>query len=184
MRCYTEKAYRIIQFDKIEYQKFLKNQGLSERDIKRLNILFITNFTPAHFSGSPTLAPGGAYFQHTGEYVAKMNDKARGLYRPSYLPDTYAAIFLRPGQHKTPIHMMNPIFLNEVLLHETRHHIQHCLKLSCMKSFDSVVDSDAPSERDQPWEMDAEDFAAKYVKQVSFLSIVLPPTRRSDLVDL
>lgn len=184
MRCYSERADSIIQFDKEEYQKFLKNQGLSEHDIKRLNILFITNFTLAHFTGSPTFAPEGTYFQRAKEYVTKMNEKALGLYRPSYPSRAHAAIFLRPGRYKTPVHLINPIFLNEVLLHETRHHIQSCLNLSCKRPVDAAVNSNAPNERDQPWEIDAEDFAMRYVKQVSFLRIVSRPLQRSDLVDL
>jgi hypothetical protein len=34
MRCYSNKFVHDIHFDKIRYQKFLRDQGLSEYDIK------------------------------------------------------------------------------------------------------------------------------------------------------
>ncbi len=181
MRCYYTKFARDIHFDQTRYQQFLREQGLCEHDIKHLNILFITDFTLAHFRGSSALADGGTYFQRDMEYVEKRNKEARGLYRPYYPSRAYAAIFLRPEQRKTPVHLLNPIFLNEDLLHETRHHIQYCLKLPCSKPVDAPVDSDAPNERNQPWEIDAEDFTWKYLKQVSFFLPVSRPLKRSDL---
>ncbi len=83
MRCYYTKFVQDIHFDKTRYQQFLRKQGLREHDIKHLNILFITNFTHAHFRDSSALADGGAFFQRDREYVAKMNEMALGLYRPT-----------------------------------------------------------------------------------------------------
>ncbi len=180
MRCYYTKFVHDIHFDKTRYQQFLREQGLSEHDITHLNILFITDFTLAHFTGSPTFSPDGTYFQHDREYVEKRNKEARGLYRPYYLSRAYAAIFLRPEMYKAPVHLMDPIHLNVDLLHETRHHIQYCLKLSCCKSIDTPVDHDALNERDQPWEIDAEEFASRYARQVSFFLPVSRPPKRSD----
>lgn len=186
MRCYYENAYRDIQFDKAAYQQFLREQGLSEYDITRLNILFITNFTLAHFRGSPALAPGGAFFQRDREYVTKRNkQESLGLYRPYYPSRPYAAIFLRPEQRKTPVCHLDPIFLNETVLHETRHHIQCCLDLPCNKPVeDAPVGDDLPNERNQPWEVDAEGFAREHLKKVSFFLRVSCPLKRSDLQNL
>lgn len=78
MRCYYTKFVHDIHFDKTRYQQFLREQGLSEHDITHLNILFITDFTLAHFTGSPTFSPDGTYFQHDREYVEKRNKEARG----------------------------------------------------------------------------------------------------------
>jgi hypothetical protein len=182
MRCYYTKFVHDIHFDKARYQQFLKEQGLSEHDIKHLNILFITDFTLAHFRDSPVLAAGGAFCQRDREYVAKRNEMARGLYRPYSPSRAYAAIFLRPEQYKTPVHLLNPIFLNVDLLHETRHHIQYCLDLPCSKPVDdALVDSEALNERNQPWEIDAEEFASRYANRVSFFLPVSRPLKRSDL---
>ncbi len=154
---------------------------MSEHDITHLNILFITDFTLAHFRGSPALADGGAFFQRDEEYVAKRNEMALGLYRPYYPSRAYAAIFLRPERYQTPVRH-NQIFLNETLLHETRHHIQYCLDLPCSKPVDDApVEDDALNERKQPWEIDAEDFTRKYVNQVSFFLPVSRPLKRGDL---
>lgn len=186
MRCYYESAYRDIQFDKAAYQQFLREQGLREYDITHLNILFITDFTLVHFRGSPKLAPGGAFFQCDREYITKRNkQESLGLYRPYYPSRLYAAIFLRPEQRKTPVRHLDPIFLNETLLHETRHHIQYCQKMECSKPVDDApVDDDLPNERNQPWEIDAEDFTRKHLKQVSFFLPVSRPLKRSDLQNL
>src|SRR6266849_1545954 len=181
MRCYYTKFVQDIHFDKTRYQQFLREQGLREHDIKHLNILFITNFTLAHFRGSPALADGGAFFQSDREYVAKRNEMALGLYRPYYPSRAYAAIFLRPEQYKTPVRH-NQLFLNVDLLHETRHHIQYCLDLPCCKPVDDApVDSEALNERNQPWEIDAEEFASRYANRVSFFLPVSRPLKRSDL---
>jgi hypothetical protein len=182
MRCYYTKFAQDIHFDKIRYQQFLREQGLREYDIKHLNIFFITDFTHAHFRGSPALADGGAFFQRDEEYVAKRNEMALGLYRPYYPPSRpYAAIFLRPEQRKTPVHRLDPIFLNETLLHETRHHIQSCLDLPCCKPIDDApADGDTFNERNQPWEIDAEEFAYRYVNQLSFFLPISRQWKRSD----
>ncbi len=55
MRCYYAKDYCDYQFDKAGYQQFLREQGLSEHDIKRLNIHLITDFTCSHFRGNVDL---------------------------------------------------------------------------------------------------------------------------------
>jgi hypothetical protein len=106
---------------------------------------------------------------------------AQGLYRPYYPSRAYAAIFLRPERYKTPVRLLNPIFLNGDLLHETRHHIQYCLNLLCCKTADAPVDSDALNERNQPWEIDAEQFEFEHLNQVSFFLPVSRPLKRSDL---
>src|SRR5437899_11965996 len=104
MRCYYTKFAQDIHFDKTRYQQFLREQKLNEHDIKRLNILFITDFTLAHFRGSSYLAPGGAFFQREREYVTKRNNQeSLGLYRPSCPSRPYAAIFIRPEQRKIPV---------------------------------------------------------------------------------
>ncbi len=180
MRCYYNKFVHDIHFDKAGYQQFLREQGLSEHDIKHLNILFITDFTHSHFRGSPTFADGGSFFQRDREYVEKMNEVALGLYRPYYPSCAYAAIFLRPERYKTPVYL-NQIFLNETLLHETRHHIQQCLALPCCKPVDAPVEGESPNERNQPWEIDAEQFTSAYVNRVSFFLLVSRPLTRSDL---
>jgi len=186
MQCYYNKFVHDIRFDKAGYQQFLREQGLSEHDVTHLNILFITNFTLAHFRGSSALAPGGAFFQRDREYVTKRNkQESLGLYRPYYPSRPYAAIFLRPEQRKTPVRHLDPIFLNETLLHETRHHIQYCQKMECCKPVDDgPVGDDLPNERNQPWEIDAEDFTRKHLKQVSFFLPVSRPLKRSDLQNL
>ena len=181
MQCYYTKFVHDIHFDKTRYKQFLREQGLNEHDIKHLNILFITDFTCAHFGGSPALAAGGTFFQRDREYVAKRNEMALGLYRPYYPSRAYAAIFLRPERYKTPVRH-NQTFLNETLLHETRHHIQYCLDLPCCKPVDDTpVEDDLPNERNQPWEIDAEDFTLRHVNQVSFFLPVSRPLKRSDL---
>src|SRR5260370_29621324 len=83
MQCYYTKFVHDIHFDKTRYQQFLREQGLNEHDITHLNILFITDFTLAHFRGSPALAAGGAFFQRDREYVVKRNEMALGPYRPT-----------------------------------------------------------------------------------------------------
>jgi hypothetical protein len=180
MRCYYTKFVYDIQFDKTRYQQFLREQGLSEHDITHLNILFITDFTHSHFRSSPTFAAGGTFFQRDREYVEKMNETALGLYRPYYPSRAYAAIFLRPERYKTSVYL-NQKFLNETLLHETRHHIQQCLELPCCKPVNAPVESERPNERNQPWEIDAEQFAGAYVNRVSFFLPVSRPLKRSDL---
>ena len=185
MRCYYNKFVHGIHFDKARYQQFLRGQELSEYDIRHLNIHLITDFTCSHFKGNVHLEEGGAYFQRDKEYVEKMNETTLGLYRP-YDPSTsdYAAIFLRPEKYKTPVHQMDPIFLNCTLLHETRHHMQHCLELPCRKSIHAPVESELPNERNQPWEIDAEQFASEYAGWVSFFLPISHPLKRSDLQNL
>jgi hypothetical protein len=182
VRCYYTKFAHDIQFDEMLYQQFLKEQGLREHDIEHLTIHFITDFTSSHFKGNVHLEEGGAYFQRDEEYVEKMNETTLGLYQP-YDPPTsdYAAIFLRPEKYKTPVHLLDPIFLNHPLLHETRHHIQHCLEFPCRKPVHAPVESELPNERNQPWERDAEQFASAYAGQVFFILPVSHPPKRSDL---
>lgn len=172
MRCYY--TFRNIQFDKMGYQQFLREQELSELDIKHLNIHFITDFTLSHFRGDNDLAPDGAFFQHGREYVEQENKTTLGLYRPVDPPGKYAAIFLRPAAM-----YFSSARLNHSFLHETRHHIQHCLKLSCCSIFHDHVE--AHSARNQPWEIDAEQFADKYFRSHTFLQIVPHRLQRSDL---
>ena len=101
--------------------------------------------------------------------------------RPYYPSRAYAAIFLRPERYKTPVHH-NQFFLNETLLHVTGHHIQYCLDLPCSKPVDDApVDDEMPNERNQPWEIDAEQFASAHVNRVSFFLPVSRPLKRSDL---
>jgi hypothetical protein len=175
MRCYnTFRSLRSdIQFDQTGYQQFLREQGLSEHAIKYLNIHLINDFTLSHLRGSVELAAGGAFFQRGREYVEKYNEKTLGLYRPVDPPCDYAAIFLRPEKCYTPAR------LNHTFLHETRHHIQHCLKLSCCSIFHEHVE--AHSARNQPWEIDADEFAEKYFRSHTFLQIVPHRLQRSDL---
>lgn len=82
MRCYYTKAYCDYQFDKAGYQQFLREQGLSEHDIKRLTIDLITDFICSHFKGSVDLEEDGAYFHRCREYVEKENKATLALYRP------------------------------------------------------------------------------------------------------
>jgi hypothetical protein len=175
MRCYSNKFVHDIQFDKTRYQQFLREQGLSEHDIKHLNIRLITDFTCSHFRGNVDLEEGGAYFRRCREYVEKENKTTLAFYRPYDPPSEYAAIFLRPAKCHTPAH------LNHTFLHETRHHIQHCLKLPCKRPVDAPVESEVPNERNQPWEIDAEQFARAYANRVSFFLPVSRPLKRSDL---
>ncbi len=178
MRCYSEKSLRDIQFDKAGYQRFLTEQGLSEHDIKRLNICLLTDFTCSHFKDCVDLAPGGTYFHRCREYVEQENKTTLAFYRPYDLPDSKnAAIFLRPAKCHTPAH------LNQTFLHETRHHIQHCLKLPCCSAANTDVENEAHRAKNQPWEIDADQFAMMYVNRVAFF--VLPasrPPKRSDLL--
>ncbi len=179
MRCYSHRLFRDIQFDRTGYQQFLREQGLSEQDIKRLNIHFITDFTCSHFRGCVELAPGGAFFQRCKEYVKQENQATLAFYRPYDPPCEYAAIFLRPAKCHTPAH------LNRTFLHETRHHIQHCLKLPCCTAVNAGVANEVGGAKNQPWEIDADQFAEKYINQISFF---FPPVsrklKRSDLRDL
>jgi len=178
MQCYyTFHSIQFdIQFDKTGYQQFLREQGLSEHDIKHINILFITDFTCSHFRGCVDLAAGGAFFQHGKEYVEQENKKTLGLYRPVDPPGEYAAIFLRPAA----MYFSSPR-LNHTFLHETRHHIQHCLKLPSCSTVHPRVANEAHSARNQPWEIDAEEFADKYFRFHTFLQIVPHHLQRSDL---
>lgn len=169
MRCYYEKAWCDYQFDKAEYQQFLRDQGLSEHDIKRLNIHFITDFTCSHLKGCVDLEEGGAFYNRCREYVEQENKTTRAFYRPYDPPSSeYAAIFLRPAKCHTPAHS------NHTFLHETRHHIQHCLKLSCCSTVNAGVANEARSAKSQPWEIDADQFAMKY----GDLSFFVPPVSR------
>lgn len=186
MRCFFEKAYRDIQFDMAAYQQFLReceDCKLSEYDIKHLNIRFITDFTRSHFTGCAALAPDGAFFQREREYVATMNEAAGGFYKPYDPPDKFATIFVRSGHFHLPIQLMNPTFLNALLLHETRHHIQHCRSLPWKRPVDAIIDSHEPNERNYPWEKDAEDFAYRYGNRISFLTRVSHPPTRSELYE-
>src|SRR6266849_3816718 len=182
MRCYSHtfvhysnKLVRDVQFDKAQYQQFLRDQGLREHDITHLNIHLITDFTVLHFKGDVNLEEGGAYFQRDKEYVEEHNKTTDGLYRPYDQPCEYAAIFLRPARYFTLWHW------NHTLLHETRHHIQHCLKLPCCSTVNAGVANEAHSARNQPWEIDAEQFASAYAGRISFFLPVSRPLKRSDL---
>lgn len=165
-----------IQFDKTGYQQFLREQELSEHDIKHLNIHLITDFTLSHFRGNDELAAGGAFFQRGREYVEQENKTTIGLYRPVDPFCEYAAIFLRPAA----MYYSSPR-LNHTFLHETRHHIQHCLKLPCCSKFHDGIVNEAHSARNQPWEIDAEQFATRYFGSHTFLQIIPHRLQRSDL---
>lgn len=173
MQCYVEKTFYNIQFDKVGYQQFLREQGLSEHDIKWLNIHLITNFTCRHFKGSTDLDEGGTFFQRCKEYVEQENRNTLAFYRPYNPPFRYTAIFLRHPKY-SPLGRLNHTFL-----HETRHHIQHCLKLPCCSRVNVGLTNEAFTSRNQPWETDAEQFAIANANQVSFFTY--RPLRRSDL---
>jgi hypothetical protein len=175
MRCTYTNVPRDVNFDRARYQQFLREQGLSERDIKRLNIHFVNDFTLSHFKGSEELLAGGAFFQRGREYIEKQNKTTPAFYRPVNPDNMYAAIFLRPKKCPTP-HL-----LHRTLLHETRHHIQHCQNLSrCRTSPGNEVFASLEW-KDQPWEKDAEKFAEDHVDQVSFFLLVSRPLKRGDL---
>jgi hypothetical protein len=163
MRCYYVKAYCDIQFDKAGYQQFLREQGLSEHDIKRLNIHFITDFTCSYFKGNVDLERGGAFYKRCREYVEQENKTTLAFYRPYDPPSEYAAIFLRPGRCRSLSH------LNQTFLHETRHHIQYCLKLPSCRVVNAGVANEAQSAKSQPWEIDADQFERDY-KHIYFLT--------------
>lgn len=172
---YWRNPYCEFQFDKARYQQFLREQELSEHHIKRLNIHLITDFTCSHFKGSVDLEEGGAYFHRCREYVEKENRTTLGFYRPYDLPSKFAAIFLRPGKcHPAAT-------LHQTFLHETRHHIQHCRKLSCCSAVNAGIEGEEHSSKKQPWEIDADDFANKYSNLPFFILPVSRPLRRSDL---
>jgi hypothetical protein len=167
-----------IQFDRTGYQQFLREQELSEYDITHLNIHLITNFTLSHFKGNNDLAPGGAFFQRGREYIEQENKTTKGLYREYDPPSKYAAIFLRPGL----CHIWDTsAHLNHTFLHETRHHIQHCLKLSCCSRSPGNEVFASLAAKDQPWEIDAEEFADKHFQSHTFLQLVPHHLQRSDL---
>jgi hypothetical protein len=180
VQCYYRGPFRNIQFEKTSYQQFLRKQGLTEHAIRYLNIHFITDFTLSDFEGCIDLAERGAFFKHGREYVEQENETTIGFYRPVDSPRKYAAIFLRPARCYTLA------CLNETFLHETRHHIQHCLKSECCSAVVPGVANEAHSAPTQPWEIDAHLFAKAYGSQVSFLSSILqrsnlpPPMKRSD----
>jgi hypothetical protein len=175
MRCTYTNVPRDVNFDRIRYQQFLREQGLSERDIKRLNIHFINDFTLSHFKGSEELLADGAFFQRGREYVEEQNKTARAFYRPVNPDNMYAAIFLRPEKCPTLY------FLHHTLLHETRHHIQHCQNLSCCRTSPGNEGLASLEWKDRPSEKDAEKFADDHVNQVSFFLSVPRPWKRSDL---
>jgi hypothetical protein len=102
MRCTYTNVPHDVNFDKIRYQQFLREQGLSEHAIKYLNIHFINDFTLSHFKGSEELLADGAFFQRGREYVEEQNKMARAFYRPVNPDNMYAAIFLRPKKCPTP----------------------------------------------------------------------------------
>jgi len=175
MRCYFAELYSHYRFDKAGYQQFLKEQGLKEHDIKRLNIHLVTHFTSLHFKGDKALEEEGEYYQRSKMYVEQGNKLIRGFYRPYDPPNCeYAAIYLRPSMCHTPTH------LNHVLLHETRHHIQYCLKLPCCSIINAGIESEAHGAACQPWEIDAEQFASTYNRVPAFLLPIPRPPKRSD----
>ena len=173
MRCSYTHVSHDINFDRARYQQFLREQGLCEHNINYLNIHFINDFTLSHFRGNEELLAGGAFFQRGKEFVAKMNETASAFYRPVNPDNQYAAIFFRP---KKCIPRLNYTFL-----HETRHHIQHCLNLPCCRSSPGNEMFASLEWKDQPWEFDAEKFAEDHVNQVSFFLLVPRPWKRSDL---
>jgi hypothetical protein len=173
MRCTYTNVSHDINFDRARYQQFLREQGLCEHDIKHLNIHFMNDFTLSHLRGSEELLASGAFFQRGKEYVAKMNETASAFYRPVNPDNQYAAIFFRPKKCLPR--------LNYTFLHETRHHIQHCLNLPYCRSSPGNEMFASLEWKDQPWEIDAEKFAEDHVNQVSFFLPVPRPWKRSDL---
>ena len=173
MRCTYTNVQRDINFDRTRYQQFLREQGLSERDITYLNIHFIADFTLSHLRGSEELRAGGAFFQRGREYIEQENKTTPAFYRPVNPDSKYAAIFFRP--------MKCLLWLNHTLLHETRHHIQHCQNLPCCRTRLENEGLDSLEWKDRPWEKDAEKFANDHVNQVSFFLSVPRPLKRSDL---
>jgi hypothetical protein len=165
-----------IQFDRAGYQQFLREQKLSKHDITHLNIHLISDFTLSHFKGNNDLAPGGAFFQRGREYVEQENKTTMGLYREYDPPGKYAAIFLRPAA----MYFSSPL-LNRTFLHETRHHIRHCLKLSCCTRSPGNEVFASLEAKDRPWEIDAEEFADKHFQSHTFLQLVPHRLQRSDL---
>jgi hypothetical protein len=178
MRYYSKSFHSIqfdVQFDKAGYQQFLIEQKVSEHQIKYLDIHLITDFTLSHFRGSEELLAGGAFFQRGREYIEKHSKTTQGFYRPVNPDNTYAAIFLRPEKCHTSAE------LNHTFLHETRHHIQHCRNLLCCRSSTGNEVFASLEWGDQPWEIDAEQFADKYFWSHIFLRMVPHEFQRSDL---
>jgi hypothetical protein len=175
MRCYNtfHSIQFDVQFDQMGYQQFLREQGLSEHAIKHLNIHFINDFTLSHLRESVELVAGGTFFQRGKEYVEQENRTTPAFYRPVDPPCDYAAIFLRPERCYTR--------LNRTFLHETRHHIQHCLNSPYCRSYPGNEVFASLEWKDRPWEIDAEKFAEDHVNQVSFLQMVPHRMQRSDL---
>jgi hypothetical protein len=176
MRCTYTNVPHDVNFDRARYQQFLREQKLSERAIERLNIHFIPDFTLSHLRGSEELRAGGAFFRRSREYIANMNETAPAFYRPVNPDNQYATIFLRPMKCHMATHLINRTFL-----HETRHHIQHCLNLPYCRSRPENAMFASLEWKDQPWEKDAENFARDYVNQVCFFLPVPRPWKRSDL---
>jgi hypothetical protein len=166
MRCYhTFRSIEFdIQFDQTGYQRFLREQGLSEYDIKHLHIHFITNFTCSHFKGCVDLKPGGAFFRRGKEYVEQENETTPAFYRPVAPPGKCAAIFLRPEKCYAS--------LNRTFLHETRHHLQHCLNSPSCRRYPGNERFASLEWKDRPWERDAEEFAEKYFRSHVFLYLL------------
>ena len=175
MQCTYTNVSHDIHFDRAGYQQFLREQGLDEHAIKYLNLHFINDFTLSHFRGSEELLAGGAFFQRGKDYIAKMNEMTPAFYRPVHPECKYAAIFLRPKMGSLPYR------LNRTLLHETRHHLQHCQNLPSCRSRPGNEVFASLEWKDQPWEIDAEKFAEDYVNQVAFFLPVPRPWKRSDL---
>ena len=175
MRCTYTNVTHDIHFDQTRYQQFLREQGLNEHAIKYLNIHFINDFTLSHFRGSEELLAGGTFFQRGKEYVEQENRTTPAFYRPVHPDSKYAAIFLRPKKCSTPY------LLHRTLLHETRHHIQHCQNSSYCRSSPGNEVFASLEWKDQPWEIDAEDFADKHFRSHAFLQMVPHRLQRSDL---
>jgi hypothetical protein len=179
MRYYSKSFHSIhfdIQFDKAGYQQFLREQRLSEHQIKYLNIHLINDFTLSHFKGNDALTASGAFFKRGREYIEKHSKTTPAFYRPMNPDNAYAAIFLRPEK----CHMSTDL-INRTFLHETRHHIQHCQNLLCCRSSPGNEVFASLEWKDQPWEIDAEQFADKYFCSHTFLRMVPHRLQRSDL---
>lgn len=164
---YYRKSFHSIEFDRAGYQQFLREQKLSEHQIKYLDIHLITDFTLSHFRGSEELLAGGPFFRRGEEYIEQENSITRGFYRPVNPDNTYAAIFLRPKKCH-----MDADLINRTFLHETGHHIQHCRNLLCCRSSPGNEVFASLERKVQLREIDADQFADKHFRFHTFLRMV------------
>lgn len=139
---------------------------MSEQDIRRLDIHFVTKFTWLHLVSRAFVrmlneSDRAALQEKCRVYEEEYNNTAAAFYRPRPTLITHpgAAILLSPRQSLTMRH------LNRTFLHETRHHIQDCLGLPCAQR---SPETESLEWEYLPWEIDAIQFADQYCQQVSF----------------